>query len=245
MKCIGLNRIGNFRIGNTTSSFNEKFTNEHDVYISNGIDDIIRCKIGNIDELYDVLNSRITGNESFEEKVRVVFNIVNNYFGTYENVDQRMDNYKSDDFIESEDEVGKVSDLKGKNAGMCVERAMVSQNLLKHLGINSFYKTSAIENNGKNEVHSYNLIENEDKYYIYDSTMPKSKNGEVTPLITEIPKEVFEEISKGEEEVGYPVEVEFYNPLRKMQKHIIYDSWKKERIYKANKQKDISDDEER
>ena len=68
-----------------------------------------------------------------------------------------MNNYPDTDFIEDGIPIGKVSDLKGKNAAMCVERAMVAQNLLKLLGINSYYKSSGIIKNKVPRIVSSSL----------------------------------------------------------------------------------------
>ena len=243
---VGLNRIGAFMISRTRSSFDGVFDNTIPIAVENGMADTKYAQIGNIDEVYEIIDKKIENVNDFDTKMRLVFETVNEYFGSYDNFKDRINNYPSEDEIEEENERGKISDLKGKNAGMCVERAALSQNILKHIGINSIYKSTQITNNDKTEGHAYNLIENEGKYYIFDSTMPKEKDGKVTPIITEIPKEVFEELSKPEEKEGAPVEVEYYNPIRKMHKHITYDSWSKKTPYKGNRnQKTIDEDEGR
>ena len=246
---VGLNRIGAFRISRTRSSFDGVFDNSIPIAVENGMADTKYAQIGNIDEVYEIIDKKIENVNDFETKMELVFETVHEYFGTFDNFEERADHYPSEDEIYDDDSKrGKISDLKGKNAGMCVERAAVSQNILKHIGINSLYKTTQITNGEKTEGHAYNLIENEGKYYIFDSTMPREKDGKVTPIIVEIPEEVFEELSKPEEIEGAPVEVEYYNPIRKMDKHIIYDSWSKKPPYKEKKVqkiKEIEDEEER
>lgn len=246
MKPIGLNRlrIGKksvFTIGNRVdSSFGEVFNNDVPVLVNNGPFSPIQIGIiGNIDELYEIIQQKINETDSIEIKAKKIYEIVTDYFGSFDNVSERSNNYKED----STEEKGRVSDLKEKNSAMCVERSMVSQNLLKFLGINSYYKTSMIVNNGKTEAHAYNIFEYQGKYYIYDSTMPKLENGEITPIITEIPKEAFDEISKADETVGFPIKVEYYNPIRKEQKSIIYDYWSDKEPYDTSKNQKIENSE--
>ncbi len=222
---IGCNRIGNIYIGGIASSFDGVFT-EEEVLVGTGMADIIPCIIGDITDAYQMLKEEITRLDSndFEVLTRAVLNTVCDYFGDYSNIDTRLDYYPDEDIIGDDVEIGKVSNLKGKNCAMCVERAMLSQNLLKSLGLKSYYKASQITKNGKTEVHAYNLIKNNDKYYIFDATIPTEKEGVMTPLITEIPKEVFDKIKSPLQKEGYSVVVEHYNPLRDEDVHITYDA---------------------
>lgn len=238
MKPIGINKVGSFNIGaRVDSSYDGVFDNNVQVILNDGIfGDIQRATIGNIDELYAILQEEIkTSDGTFYSIMNIVYKIVTNYFGTFENISKRSGNYKTDDERENDDEIGNVSSLKGQNAGMCVERAMVSQNLLKFLGIESYYKASTIINNGKTEGHAYNVIKYDNKCYIFDATMPRLMDNEITPIITEIPEEVFNAIIKPVEEplqdTSLPVQVDYYNPIRGQQKRIIYDSTSKNDVY--------------
>lgn len=238
MKPIGVNKVGAFNIaGRVDSSFNQVFDNNVQVLVNDGIfGDTQPAIIGNIDELYVILKEKLKNCDmTFESLMVVIYNIVTEYFGTFENASIRTYNYKSTDKISSTDDIGKVSDLKGKNAAMCVERAMVSHNLMKALGINSYYKASMIINNGKNEGHAYNIIEFNEKYYIFDATMPKLSENTITPIIAEIPKEVFDEITKANEDLGYPVQVEYFNAIKNEAKSIVYDSCSKTIPYNCQK----------
>lgn len=242
MKPIGINKVDNFNIGGRVdSSYDGIFDNNVQVIINNNIfGDIQRARIGDMDELYKILKEDMKKSDgTFHSIMNIVYKIVTNYFGTFENAFKRSSNYKTDDERENDTEIGMVSNLKGQNAGICVERAMVSQNLLKSLGIESYYKASTIINNGKMEGHAYNIIKYDDKYYIYDATMPRLMDEEITPIITEIPKEVFDSIIKPFDEplqdTIIPVQVDYYNPIKREQKCIVYNSSSKNDIYIANK----------
>jgi hypothetical protein len=150
-----------------------------------------------------------------------------------------MNNYPDTDYIEDGIPIGKVSNLKGMNAAMCVERAMVAQNLLRLLGIKSFYKCSGILKNDKKEVHSYNLVEFDGKYYVFDATMPTLKDEEISPLVAEIPQEVFEELIKSRTREGMSIEVSHYNPLRSEDINVVYDAGRK-RNYDATKKQIVT-----
>lgn len=225
---IGANFINGMYVGGVKSSFGDKF-NDEEVLIGSGLD-YIPCVIGDIDELYGVLKDKIEERkpETFSDLSECIFGVVHEYFGDYSNIAERMENYPDLDYISDGVEIGKVSNLKGKNSAMCVERAMVSQNLLNFLGIKSFYKSSGILNNGKSEVHSYNLVEYDGKYYVFDATIPTLVDGVINPLIAEIPFEVYEMISNPKSSIGYSIEVSHYNPLRNEDKHIVYDSGRKQ-----------------
>lgn len=228
---IGCNHIGNMYLGGIASSFDGIFT-EEEVLVETGLSAIIPCVIGDVTDAYKMLKEEVTKLDSsdFEILAQAVLNTVCDYFGDYSNISTRLDNYPDEDDIDDETEIGKVSNLKGKNSAMCVERAMLSQNLLKSLGLKSYYKVSEINKNGKSEVHAYNLVKNNDKHYLFDSTIPTEKDGIMTPIITEIPKEVFDKMKSPLQKEGYSVRVEHYNPLRDEEVTITYDA-NREDIY--------------
>ena len=244
MKPIGINKVGSFNIGaRVDSSYDGIFDNNVQVILNDGIfGDIQRATIGNIDELYAILQEEIKkSDKTFYKIMNIIYKIVTNYFGTFENISKRTSNYKTDDERKNDDEIGTISSLKGQNAGMCVEKAIVSQNLLKYLGLESYYKASTIINNGKTEGHAYNIIKYDNKYYIFDATMPRLIDDEITPIITEIPKKVFNAIIKPVEQplqdTSIPVQVDYYNPIRGQQNCIIYDSTSKNDVYVIEEKK--------
>ena len=162
------------------------------------------------------------------EIAQAVLETVDEYFGGLENHKDRLNYYYTEDYEESKD--NKISNLKGKGAAMCVERAALSQNLLQLLGIRSFFKTSGIVKNGSNEAHSYNLIEYEGKYYIFDSTMPNMINNAPNPLIAEIDKESFDLITSPLQKIGISISTSHYNPYFSKNYEVTYDAAREKKI---------------
>lgn len=222
---IGINRIaGNCKVSMTMSSYNEPFS-EQIVSISSGLDDNRYCTMGNITTAYEILRNKILNNDdsNFEEMCNCVCETVWDYFGNIEKIDERFNYFPAEDELPDESKRGKVSDLQNKDAAACIERAMLSHNLLKSLDINSTFKCSYIKVDGQHDGHAYNLIESSGKYYLFDSSIPKEKNGKMNPIIAEIPQEVYEQISNPLYGNGYAIETAFYSPITKMDRHIIYD----------------------
>ena len=191
------NAIG-LSFGGMISSYPEAFDEEDEVTLESGLDDMRHCTIGNVKEAYEILKKILQKRKpsNLEEYSLCVQETILKYFGDYSNIKERLSFYPTDDDIDDEIKMGKVSDLAHKNAAMCVERAMLSQNLLKLLGIDSIYKMSGMIVNGKPDAHAYNLIHDNDKYYLFDATIPTLKNDEISPLIAEIPKDVYDKILK-------------------------------------------------
>lgn len=240
-KYIGANHTTTGVIfGGISSSFDETFTTE-EVLIEAGIGDIIPCVIGNIKDAYTLLEQEIkeSSPQSIDQLTETVFKVVQAYFGDYSNISERMSFYPATDDIETDDQIGQVSSLQGKNSAMCVERAMLSQNLLKSLGITSHYKCSGIIKNNQNDIHAYNIISHKNKYYIFDATIPAQIDNKTTPLVAEIPEEVYQTIITPNARVGYSVETKYYNPLRNEDVHITYDAGRKD-LYQTPELKKIS-----
>lgn len=220
---IGANFAHGTIFGGHLSSFNGFFTDEL-IGIESGIGDIINARIGNIKDAYELLKLKINNIDITDIYAisSAVLETVDIFFGGLSNIESRMNYYYSNDFIESKN--NKISNLQGTGAAMCVERAALSQNLLTSLGINSFFKTSGILKNNNREVHSYNLIEYQNKYYIFDSSMPNLIEGKVNPLIAEIDKETFDLLSSPISDLGISVTVSHYNPYRDIDMTITYDN---------------------
>lgn len=220
---IGANFTHGVIHGGYLSSFNGSFDGES-IGIETGLGDIVNAKIGDIKDAYELLKSKINNINSANifELARVVLETIDEFFGGFDNIDGRMNYYCSEDFKESEN--NKISNLKSTGAAMCVERSALAQNLLKSLGINSFFKTSGIIKNNNKEVHSYNLIEFNDKYYIFDSSMPNLINNQINPLIAEIDRETFTLLSSPISDIGISTTVSHYNPYRGIDVVITYDS---------------------
>ena len=111
---------------------------------------------------------------------------------------------------------------------------MLSQNLLIELGIKSIYKASGTIIDGKECVHAYNLISHDGKYYIFDATIPTVDNDKLSPIICEIPEDVFDILSNPNGNIGISVEVTHLNPLINADCNITYDAGRED-IYKQSK----------
>ena len=107
---------------------------------------------------------------------------------------------------------------------MCIERAMLSQNLLKEIGIDTTFKISGIKKNGEDEAHAFNLITHDNKYYIFDATIPTLRNNVISPLICEIPEDIYKKIISPSSSIGASIHVTHYNPLQDKDYDIIYDA---------------------
>ena len=238
LHAIGCNHTANnYCYGGIISSYDKPFDNEDHVYLENGLDDIRSCTIGDVKDAYEILKEVISTYKpkTLEDYAFCVQEVIIRYFGDYQNIKSRLSFFPTLDDLDLGVEMGKVSDLAHKNAAMCVERAMLSQNLLHLLGIKAIYKISGVVINGKIDIHAFNLIEFKGKYYIFDATIPTLKDEKISPLICEIPKEVFDKISSPLQDVGESVQVIHYNPLQNKDYDIIYDAGRKE-IYKVLKQ---------
>lgn len=231
---IGINHIAGGMSGWIDSSFNEEFKDQ-EVLIGNGMD-ITPCQIGDVTDAYKLLKEKIEKKNpnDFYELAVIILETVQDYFGDYSNIKNRMNNYHDlDELNYYHLEPGKVSSLKKDNSAMCVERAMLSQNLLKILGINSFYKASGIIKDGKIEGHAYNLVEYNEKHFVFDTAIPTLMDDKISPIVAEIPKEVFDKISSNKSDIGYSVSVSHFNPLRNTFVDITYDEGRKD-IFEYN-----------
>ena len=228
-RIIGANYVFGVQFGGYLSSFDRSFTDER-IGIESGLGDIVLSKIGDVGDAYELLREKISNVDSSNifEIAQAVLETVDEYFGGLENHKDRLNYYYTEDYEESKD--NKISNLKGKGAAMCVERAALSQNLLQLLGIRSFFKTSGIVKNGSNEAHSYNLIEYEGKYYIFDSTMPNMINNAPNPLIAEIDKESFDLITSPLAKTGISISTSHYNPYFSKNYEVTYDAAREKKI---------------
>lgn len=196
---LGSNRFNSLYGPTCTFSSDKKYISDNiHLAVAFGLDDVSDTTTGDLTDAYEMLIRRIKkmGNTQFEDIMQQVFLTVCDYFGKVEsiNTDVRELYYS---YLDKEHIIGKISDFKSKDAAACVERAALSQNLLQILGYDSVYKTSQVFiDDSRTGVHSYNLVSDGDKYYMFDSTIPKvNESGVVTPLVAEITKEVFDKLS--------------------------------------------------
>jgi hypothetical protein len=101
-----------------------------------------------------------------------------------------------------------ISELKGKNIGVCAEKSAVSENLTSFLGLESYYiisNTCKANPDDNDAFHAYNIWKTENGYFIYDATNPSlnlekdtNKILDYNPAIYPITEEIFNEIKIGE-----------------------------------------------
>ena len=231
-------------VPNPKSTFGGTFKDEV-ALVESGVINFRYVKLGDVKDAYNILENKLSNSRSisFEDVMRFIAETVQEYFGDYSNVSFRLDNYPDEDEVKLfSKERGKVSNLQGKNAAMCVERAMLSQNLLKHVseklpGLESYYKATGIEiqrevDIPKREVHAFNLVSYGGKYYVFDSTIPKGSKDNLQPLVAELPEDVFISLVESQR-IGYAVEIEHISALTGKKMHYTLD-YKAEKKYKAN-----------
>ena len=214
-RAIGLNRMGNMRMGGVISASSDFIVENRVVKIEQGLLDHVSITTGNLDETYLNLLSRLKREDpnslNVDNIAKMVYQIVNEYFGPKGDVN------RTDNLIEEDFGINTLSMLKGKNKAACVERALLSQNLFKILGIDSTIKQSSITNNGKEEGHAYNIIRIDGKNYIYDSALPKlNLHGEKETIVGTISDEEYMLIIDGLQKNGCKTQ--------KMDNGIVYDS---------------------
>ena len=226
------------------STFGGTFKDEV-VLLESGISDFRYAQLGDIKDAYTILENKLSNSSNivFEDVMRYIAETVQKYYGDYSNVSSRLENYPDEDEVKMfSKQRGKASDLQGKNAAACVERAMLSQNLLKYVSkkipeLNSYFKETGIEiyGNGekpKREAHAFNLVSYDGKYYIFDSTIPKGTKDNLQPIVAELPEHVFTSLVESSR-VGYAVELEHISALTGKKMHYTLD-YKAEEKYKAN-----------
>ena len=218
--------------GGVTSSYNGKLEEDDEVNIESGIGDIRMATVGDIREAYEILKEVIKERQpsTVLEKCECVMETVTKYFGDYSNIENRLSFFPDEDMIDYyKMKHGTLADIAHKNAAICVERSMLSQNLLKTIGIDTTFKMGGfINNDGKPDGHAFNVINDNGRYYIYDSTQPTLRNGIVSPIVAEIPKEVYEAVIEPRSENGISIRVSHYNPLMNKDYDVIYDAgWKR------------------
>ena len=231
---------------NPKSTFGGKFKDEV-ALLESGLLDFRYVQLGDIKDAYTILDNKISKltNIGFEDVMRYIAETVQEYFGDYSNVSSRLENYPDEDEVEMfSKERGKASDLQGKNAAMCVERAMLSQNLLKYVseklpGLDSYFKATGIEiqrdeDKPKREAHAFNLVSYNGKYYIFDATIPKGTKDNLQPIVAELPEHVFTSLVESPR-VGYAVELEHISALTGKKMHYTLD-YRAEEKYKANEE---------
>lgn len=141
----------------------------------------------------------------------IIQHTIADYFGnlvSYPNTD--MDNrlfYMEHDDPTITSEIS-ISELKGKNIGVCAEKSAASENLSSFLGLESYYiisNTCIINPEDKGRTsHAFNIWKTQKGYFIYDSTNPAlnleqdtNKILDYNPAVYPITDEEFNKIKNG------------------------------------------------
>ena len=240
-RSIGLNRVNDMIFGDAISYYDGKLDLSDRVYIDNPLGEQRIALIGDISNVFKTLKLVMSKNrdQEFVDVCASVIEAINDYFGGCSYIDDRLKFFPTEEEVSSGNVGrGKVSDLEHKGAAYSFARAMLSQNILKTLGYNSGIKISMVKINGKEEAHAYNLVEHENRYFIYDSSMPSLIEERINPVICEITKEVYDSLrtpisSIREKTDGYAVKVNYFNSLTCENVDIVYD-YNQENIYDGN-----------
>lgn len=243
---IGLNYIPNADncqyLDNIISSYNRNFDNNDEIIISNDEKGLRLATVGDMTRAYQLLKVEIVSRDprDAETYLECVQFAVEQYLGAYSDRKKRIKFFPSEEEVKNGKTRGKISELakpNNRNIALSLERAVIAQNLLMSccVDINTYFKISTTNINGKNRIHSYNLVYDvgEGAYYICDFAIPTFRNGRISPIICEIPEEVFNQMISPLPNVGYSVEVDYNNPVNKKNYTITYDAGRKN-VYKVD-----------
>ena len=211
-------------------SYKDVFKSDYKVLIEKKDGYSRYAMLGDIKEAYKLLRDEVNARNprNMDEYIECVERVIIHYFGNYANIKNRMNIYPKGD------DGGKVSNMAHKNMALGIERAMLAQNLLWEVGVDSVFKISDTIINDKIVSHGYNLIDQVNKQYILDVTIPTEKNGRVFPIVCEIPKEIYDQMIKNNDIDGYSVHVKHLNPLDCKEYDITYDAGK-DNVYEGKK----------
>ena len=244
MSYIGLNHTVDGKMyDNIISSYSKNFDNKDEIIVVNEDDEVRIATLGDMTKGYELLREEIVAKcpRDTESYLSCVLLAVEKYFGAYSNRKKRNNFYPTEEEVKEGKTRGKITDLakkENKNIALSLERAVVAQNFLMWccVGIYSYFKVSACIINEKNRVHSYNLVHDEDnnKYYICDFSIPAIRNGLTTPIICEVPEDVFNEMISPLPDVGHSVKVKYNNLVNEKDYKITYDAGRRD-VYQADR----------
>ena len=243
MSYIGFNHtIDGKNIDDIISSYNKNIDSKDEIIVSNDEDGLRIAKLGDINKAYELLRVEIVSRDprDMEGYLECVQQAVILYFGAYSNREKRIKFYPTEEEIKNKGKKhGRISDFGkpgNRDLALSLERSILAQNLMIWccVDINTYLKISETTINGKDRVHSYNLVHDglKDKYYICDFSIPSFRNGKIHPIICEIPKYVYEKMISPLPEIGYSVEVDYLNEVNGKNYLITYDAGRDD-IYKV------------
>ena len=125
---------------------------------------------------------------------KIVQNYVLDYFGVGTiNPNAYIQNYK---LANEGNKYVTLSSLKNTRISQCIERSTFAHDIFKLLNINCALVSSNINFDGQEELHSFNVLNIKDEYYIFDLICSKVTNDKQlpSPIMCKLPKEVGKQI---------------------------------------------------
>ena len=242
MSYIGLNHtVDGKDLPNIISSYNKNIDSKDEIIVSNNEEGLRIAKLGDITKAYQLLRTEIVSRDprDVEAYLECVQQAVIQYFGPYSNREKRIKFYPTEEEVKSGKRHGRISEFgkpNNRDLALSLERAVLAQNLMIWccVDIDSYLKISETTINGKDRVHSYNLVHDglKDKYYICDFSIPSFREGRIHPIICELPKVVYEKMISPLPNVGYSVEVDYLNEVNGKNYLITYDAGRDD-VYKV------------
>jgi len=234
-RSIGINNVNNLPFSDSFSAYNKTIDDSDRIYLGNSLAEQRMISIGNIDEAYEMLNQTLKKNydKTFIDACASILETVNFYFGGFACSSERLTYFPLEkDVSTGKVARGKLSNIKRKNVALGEERAILSHNLLKYLGYDSTIKFSFIkitsEQEEKEIVHAYNLIQNDNKYYLFDVTYPTLYDGRMNPVIIELDEDTYDNLvyplNDDKEVLKTSIDVEHFDPLSAQDIKIRYNS---------------------
>ncbi len=131
---------------------------------------------------------------TMDDVCKTVQNYVLDYFGVgATNPNGYIQRYR---LASDRNEYVTLSSLKNTRLSQCIERSTFAHDIFKQLNINCALVASNINFDGQEELHSFNVLNIKDEYYVFDLICSKVSNDKQlpSPIMCKLPKEVGKQI---------------------------------------------------
>lgn len=133
---------------------------------------------------------------SFKNDCKTIQNFVLDYFGVGP-VSPMNYNYKYKLAFEHNENVTQSS-LKNTKISQCIERSTFAHNLFKILKYDCALVSTNINFDGQDELHCFNVVKQNQDYYIFDLICSKVLDKEMpSPIMCKLPQEIGKQIFEG------------------------------------------------
>lgn len=146
-------------------------------------------RVDDLETIYKMMIDKIKKSDpkNIEDIFKCVSGVVFDYVGgpaVDGTMADRMSHFTPEDDL-PEDGYNVLSNIKGTKHAFCVERAVITHELLYFLSLKSMMVFSQVEINGNMEVHCYNLTRGKSKAYGIDTSLIdfSSKEAMENPVI--------------------------------------------------------------